>query len=277
VHPEDFTRHALPVVMRGYDKERVDRLLGQVTGAYTSVWQQNQSLRERMRALELALAQSQDEARVSARSLAELMQSSAPPTSQTPPPTRKAVRELEARLSGSERDREAALEEGRVAWARVAELEEQLSRSEHDRQQSSDKLRGIVEAETEAARVLLAAARAAADVRGSSRARALRTLLTARRRVASLEARVAREQTLLAEVIARRGQAESQAEQAESQAELLITARDEAGLMTAAVAKELDRARELLSGALTALDAQVADGLVADLELRVQRAKEPSD
>ena len=73
---------------------------------------------------------------------------------------------------------------------------------------------------------------------------------------------------MLAEAIARR-------DQAESQAELLITARDEAGRIAAAVEKELDRARELVSGALTAFDAQVADGLVADLELRVQRAKEP--
>ena len=343
LQPEDFTSHDLPVVMRGYDRDRVDRLLARIAGAYASTLHQNQALRERLHALEADIAAAEDEARASAKSVAELMQRAAPATGQQPP-TRKALREFEARLGRSERDRDQARADLREATGRAAGLEEQLGRSERDRKQAVADLQeasarlgelgGRFEAleqerqvlaqrqaevppaeaaDDEAARLLVAAATAAEDVRDASRARALRTLLGARERAKRLDEQLEREQASLveaqrrsaevehesaeilaslseaqrrrdevaheaAEILASLAEAQQRRDEVEQEAdEILARARTEGDRLAASVEQDVQRVRALLTGTLASLEAEVGkEGLMTDLESRLHEAKEPA-
>ena len=74
LRPEDVTSHDLPVGMRGYDREHVERFLHRVSEAYLLTWRQALALRERLRLLEEELAEVHGEAEVSSKAVSELVQ-----------------------------------------------------------------------------------------------------------------------------------------------------------------------------------------------------------
>ena len=159
------------------------------------------------------------------------------------------------------------------------------------------------DAETEAAILLVAAARAAEDVRIGSRQRAVRTLIKARERAALIQGAADREQEALAaaqEALAAAQHASDLAQQdlaaaqerrekAEAEAEeILAGARAQADRVVTSVEDERARMRELLSGALASLEAEVSthvDGadmtasedLVSDLATRLQESTTAED
>ena len=67
LRPDDVTSRGLPVVMRGYDREGVDRLLARVAEAYALTLRQSLSQRERLRSLEADLAAAEGEAAATRR------------------------------------------------------------------------------------------------------------------------------------------------------------------------------------------------------------------
>jgi DivIVA domain-containing protein len=322
LRPEDITSENLPVVMRGYDREKVDRLLARVADAYAAAWKQCERLVERAELLETELVAAEGEAAASARSVAELMRAAAPPTGQ-PAPTRKDLREFENRLQRSEIEREQADADLRAMSLRASELAERVDVLEGERDRALADLREMSErasglgdrlrdfedeqrvaaerqaeaALTEAGRpdahqapeepavvepaavdpaaaeLLLAAARAADDVRSASRARALQTLRRARERAAEVDARTGAALAALVEVEQRRDEAEREAD------EILDRVRAEAERTASTIDEERRRMRELLSGALDSLDAEPAaptEDLMSDLESRLQEATEPT-
>ena len=180
--PEEVRNPDLPLAMRGYDRERVDRLLARVADSYSLVWEQSRALRERLRSLEAEVAAAQAEAEASARAVAELMQRSSsgngPPSSGV-----DALAALERRLERAGAERAQALADLQQMSERASELGERLAAIEdeqHAREQLQAATAESAVPDAEAARLLLAAARAADDVRAASRARALRTLNKAR-------------------------------------------------------------------------------------------------
>jgi DivIVA domain-containing protein len=274
MRPEDVTNHDLPLAMRGYDRERVDRLLARVAEAYTLTWRQSEALRERLRSLEAELAAAEGEARASAKSVAELMQRS-PAAKDQPPQTREARDVLEVRLERSERAREQALadlrqmsEQASALGQRVEVLEDELTRPQPPAEVAQPAV-----ADGEAARLLVAATRAAEDVRDAARERALRTLTKARELSTLVQAQTERENLALAETQERREQVQREAD------EILARARAEADRVVVAIVEERHRVRELLAGALASLDAEGAassEGLIADLEVRLHETTEPT-
>lgn len=185
---------------------------------------------------------------------------------------RDALRE---RLRSLESDVAAAEGEARVSAASVAELtqrvaaaEAELERAREAGDQAGRKL-DPSDSDEEAAGLLLAAVRAAEEIRVSSRDRALATLLRARARAAVATAALEREQRMLDEMQGRRLDAERvSAEllaQARAESERVATERREADRLTAALGDERARVRQFLSGALSALDpGGAAEGLPAD-------------
>lgn len=275
LRPEDVTSDGLPVAMRGYDRERVDRLLARVAEAYALTWQQCQSLRERLRSLEAELDAAEGDARASARSVAELMQRSARAEDQLAQ-TRETRADLESLLELAESERKQALADLREESERASDLGRRLQAFEDGHRppgQAEAKTLQPGAADGEAARLLVAAARAAEDVRGASRGRALRTLTKARDRAMQLHAEAERERAALAELQERRDRVEHEAD------DILTRARAEAERVRASIEDERQRMRELLSGALASLDAEGAapsESLVADLSSRLHETTEPS-
>jgi DivIVA domain-containing protein len=270
LRPEEVRHPDLPLAMRGYDRERVDRLLARVADAYALVWEQSQALRERLRSLEVEFAAAQGEAEASARAVAELLQR--PPAANGELVERgEAFAALESRLDRAEGEREQALADLRRTSQRASELSECLSRLENAQSTLSQTQLPTEEtlssvADAEAARLLVAAARAADDVRDAARARALRTLKKARELSALVHAQVEREREELAEMQERRRQVEHEAE------EILAQARAEAAHIVAATDAERQRVRELLTSALASLEAEAATStgnLVGDLSARL--------
>jgi len=300
LRPVDVTSEGLPVAMRGYDRERVDRLLERVAEAYASALRQHKSQRERLRSLEADLAAAEGEAAASARSVAELMQSSL--ATGHPPPTREALHRLEVRLVRSESEREQALADLRVVSERAAELGRNLETLEDEQrvqaQAEAAQPAAADGAEGDAARLLIAATRAAEDVRSASRARALHTLTKARELSALVHAQTERERVALAEMQERRMQLEREAEEilaeagrvdaelqvrrAQFQLEaegILEGARAEAGRIVAATEGERQRVRELLAGALASLGVEAAtppESLVGDLSSLLYEKTHPA-
>ena len=159
LRPDDVTSDGLPIAMRGYDRNRVDRLLTRVSQDYLHVWLQRDTLRERVRSLEAEVQAAEGEARASATSVAELVQRVAALEKQLAQ-ARAAREELEAQLARSEGEREEAVRRGEagdgsspavaelmqrvatlereLAGARVAkaELEAQLARTEGEREEA---------------------------------------------------------------------------------------------------------------------------------------------
>jgi len=275
LRPEDVTSHGLPVAMRGYDKERVDRFLARVAEAYALTWQQSQALRERLRSLEAELDAAEGDARASAKSVAELVQRSATAEDQLTQ-TGEARDELGARLESSESGRKQALADLREVSERASDLGRRLEAFEDGqrrRAQNGAEARQPAVADGEAASLLVAAARAAEDVRDASRGRALRTLTKARGRAMQLHAEAERERAALVELQERRDRVEHEVD------DILAGARAEAERVGASIEDERHRVRELLTGALASLDAEgaaPAAGLVADLSSRVHETTEPS-
>ena len=209
---EEVRHPDLPLAVRGYDRGRVDRLLARVADAYALVCEQSQALRERLRSLETEFAAAQGEAQASARAVAELMQRS--PTANVQPFERSdpnAV--LQSRLERAEAERDQALVDLRQTAQRASELGERLAALENARHAHPQQAEAApLATDDEAARLLVAAARAADDIRDAARARALRTLQKARELSALVHAQIDRERAALAEVEERRGQAERDAQ-----------------------------------------------------------------
>jgi DivIVA domain-containing protein len=273
LRPEDVTSHGLPVAMRGYDKERVDRLLARVAEAYALTWQQSQALRERLRSLEAELDAAEGDARASAKSVSELVQRSATAEDQL---TQIGVArdELGVRLERSESERKQAVGDLREMTERASDLDrrvEAFEDAQRRRGQNGAEVPRPAVTDGEATLLLVAAARAAEDVRAASRERALRTLTKARERALQLHAEAELERQALAEVQERRERVEQEAD------EILAGARAEAERVNASIEDERRRVRELLTGALAALDtgeSPQSDDLLLDLASRVREAGE---
>jgi len=273
LRPEDVTSHGLPVVMRGYDKERVDRLLARVAEAYALTWQQSQALRERLRSLEAELDAAEGDARASAKSVSELVQRSATAEDQL---TQIGVArdELGVRLERSESERKQAVGDLREMTERASDLGrrvEAFEDAQRRRGQNGAEAPQAAVTDGEATLLLVAAARAAEDVRAASRERALRTLTKARERAMQVSAEAERERAALAEVQERRERVEQEAD------EILAGARAEAERVNASIDDERRRVRELLTGALAALDpggSPQSGDLLVHLASRVREAGE---
>ena len=206
--------------------------------------------------------------------------------------------ELQMLLALAESEREAALVELRAQSDRAADLDRQLQelRAQEPSSESSPD-------EDAAAHLLVAAARAADDVRDASRARALRTLVKARDLAALVHTETERERDALAEAQQRRAEVENETQEiltrakdaadslaagimaerraeAESEAaEIVAKARAEADSLVSLIEGQRHRVRELLAGTLASLD--VEDGeprenLMADLESRLHETTEPT-
>jgi DivIVA domain-containing protein len=306
--PDDVRSYDLPLAMRGYDRERVDRLLARVADAYAMSWENSRALRERLRSLEVELVAAQGEAEASARAVAELMQRSPATEDRQSPQTGEELGALQARLERSEAERERTLEQLRQATVRVSELEGHLAaleEAQRARPQQQDEAGGAATplSDDEAARLLVAAARAADDVRGAARSRALRTLTKARELAALVQAQTERERAELAEAQQRRGDVERETEEIRRHAreeadraaseiqqrraeaareadEIVARARAEAERTADAMEEERDRVRHLLVGALASIEAEVAkppSTLMVDLESRLnEHTDQPS-
>jgi len=280
--------------MRGYDRRRVEWLLLRASEAYAHVLRQRDALRERTRALEAEVAAAEGEARVSAASVAELVQRAATAEDELAR-ARDARGELEGRLARVEGERAQAVADLQEATERVAELD---ARARAFEEAGGDRAGAVDEhpsppvttsapprdgSDEEAARLLLAAVRAAEELRESSRARALGTLQKARERVASVDAEVERERSALAEMQERRREAERVANEmlaeARAEAERVATERREAERLAAEIGDERSRVRKFLAGALSALDPGSAqsESLLADLSSRLPETGEKDD
>jgi DivIVA domain-containing protein len=297
LRPEDVTRHDLPLAMRGYDREQVDRFLHRVSEAYLLTWRQALALRERLRTLEEELFHAESELSAGSKEVADLVQRCSTAEDELTQ-TRKLGSELSAKLERSEYERKEALLDVQVASERASDLEKQLQAYGNGQRRQDAEADADGPADEGAATLLVAAVRAAEDVREASRGRALRTLVKARERAALLHGEAERERLALAEALERRERAEREANQlsegireeaererlalaealerrelAEREAgEIVERARLEAERVVASVEEERLRMRELLSGALQSLDADSTpstDGLVADLASRL--------
>ena len=296
LRPEDVTSQGLPVAMRGYDREKVDVFLHRVSEAYLLTWRQALALRERVNTLEeelfAAKFEAQGEAEASSKAIAELVQRCSTVEDQLTKmrdqltETRNVRSDLATKLDLAERERKQALTELQEVSQRASDLEKQVQ-GYSDGQRRQDAEAEVAEpavADEEAAALLVAAVRAAEDVREASRTRAAETLVKARERAMQLHDEAERERAALGEVLERREQAEREAseisagiqehrEQAEREAnEILAGARAEAERVATSVEDERDRVRELLAGALQSLDADGTpspDGLVSDLSSRL--------
>ena len=148
-------------------------------------------------------------------------------------------------LEISESERKQALGDLEQMSERAAELGRRLEAAENERatllQQHVERGSPPV-ADGEAVDLLVAAVRAAEDVRVASRARALRTLQRARELSNRVHAETERESAALAELRALREQIEREA------TEMIAAARAEADRSAEATADERHRIRELLSG-----------------------------
>ena len=287
--------------MRGYDKEQVDGFLHRVSEAYLLTWRQALALRERVNTLEeelfAARFEAQGEAEASSKSVAELIQRCSTAEDQLTKTrdqlteTRNVRIELSSKVDLVERERKQALAELREVTERASDLEKQLQdyRDGQGRQDAEAEVAQPALADEEAAALLVAAVRAAEDVREASRGRAAQTLTRARERATQLHDETERERVALGEVRERREQVEREAneisagleerrEQAEREAnEILLSARAEADRVAASAEDERDRVRDLLAGALQSLDADGTpspESLVSDLSSRLH---EPTD
>ena len=275
LHPEDVPNPTLPVALRGYERDQADRFLHRVSESYLLVWRQGVALRERLRSLEEELAAAQDEAQMSASSVADLTRRCATAEEETS----KLIRgrgEISVKLEVSERERKRVLASLAEVSERAAELEQQLQALGGGQQPWPEGVEPapVAGADGEAAALLIAATRAAEDVRRSSRERALQTLTKARDQAAQLRTEAEREQVALAETQERREQAEREAD------EILIRARTEADSVITAMEEERERVRELLAGALASLTAEAAttpgENLMAHLSSRLNEQTENS-
>jgi len=287
LRPEELTAEGLPTALRGYDRRRVDWLLLRASEAYAHVVRQRDSLRERSRSLEAEVAAAEGEARVSAASVAELTQRIAAAEDEARR-AREARTEAEGRLAAVEGERAQALTDLEAATGRAAELDARVRELEEaERRHVEAAAERVVEvaatapadvADEDAAGLLLAAVRAAEELRQSSRARALATLKRARERAVSLEAEVDREQAALAQMQDRRRDAERVASellaQARAESERVAAERREAERLAAELGDERSRVRTFLAGALSALDpgGTGSEGILADLSSRLPEA-----
>ena len=275
--PEDVTSTGLPVTMRGYDRERVDRLLTRVREAYALTLQQCQTLRDGQRSLKAELEAAEGEASASARSVAELMRRSATVEDQLVQ-MREERADLEARLELAESDREQALSDLHEAVGRASDLGRRLESFENgelppEHVEATIPQTAAAAADGEAAQLLVAAARAAEDVRTASRARALHTLTKARDLAALVQAQTEREQAALVATQERRDEIEREANR------VLARAQAEADSFVMAIEDERRRVRELLTGALVSLDSESTsppESLMTDLESRLHETTEPT-
>lgn len=289
LQPESVTSEGLPVAMRGYDRERVDRLLSRVSEAYLQLWRQRDALRERLATLESDVEAAEGEARVSAKSVAELVQRVSTAENELAE-TRAARDELTERLQRAEAERRQAVGELRGTAERAAQLEKRVQAFEEalrsrpqivtDRSGAPLPSPGSAVAlasssaasETEAARLLIAAARASDQLREAAREQARDAMKKVRQRAAAVSAETERERIVLVEAQERRRRAEREAE------ELLARARAEAERVAAALDEERERVRALLTDALSSLDQEPSgspEGLVADLSSRLRESGAP--
>jgi len=211
--PEEVRHPDLPLALRGYDRERVDRLLARVADAYSLVWEQSQARQERLRSLEAELAAAKGEAEASARAVAELMQRS--PTNGQLSQGVETLAALQSRLERAEAEREQALADLRQMSERASALAERMAALEDEQHAHPPQVEAADSSFTddEAARLLVAAARAADDVRDAARARALRTLKKARELSALVHAQTEREREELTEMEERRQQGKRETEE----------------------------------------------------------------
>jgi chromosome segregation ATPase len=279
ISPGAVTSEGLPIVLRGYERERVDRLLSRVSEAYLHVWRQRDAMRERLASLESDLEAAEGEAKVSARSVADLVQrvstaEHALAESQT------ARDDLAKELQRVEAERKHAVAELRSTAERAADLgarAEALEEALRKRPQGAEMqvapaapavaAAAPVGSEADAAHLLLVAARASDELRASAREQARKAMRKVRARAAVVSAETEREEAVLARLQERRSELEHQAE------EVLAQAHAEAERVAATVAQERDRVRQLLTGALASLDqgtAQPPEGLVAELSSRLR-------
>jgi DivIVA domain-containing protein len=249
--PDDVTSHDLSVVLRGYDRDQVDGFLQRLSEAYLLTWRQGAALRERLRLVEEELEAAQGEGQASAKAVAELIQRCTTAEDQLAQ-ARVVSAEVSGKLDVAVRERAQALADLRQVTERSSDLEKRLEElGKAPRLPESGEQLAV--AEGEAAAVLVAAARAAEDVRQASRERALRTLSKARERAHRLEAEAERERVVLVEMQERRERAEQEAN------EILARAGAEADRVVSAVGEERQRLRELLSEALASLQAQTSN------------------
>ncbi len=270
LRPEDVTSHGLPVTVRGYDRDKVDRLLARVAEEYATTRLQNTALREQLRSLEAEVAAAEAEAAASARAVAELMRG---PSTQANQPTRSDTDDFDGRQELARQERDRALTELTAESERVSELQARLR--EIDTPPAEPQAPAPVRAtESDAAELLIAATRAAEDVRQAARARALRTLTKARELSALVHAQTEREQTELVELETRREQAQQELD------ESVTRAHAAAARFAAHAENERNRVRDLLTGMLTSLDAeldQIPPGdLLADLGARLEEKTNPT-
>lgn len=225
----------------------------------------------------------------------------APPARATGVATQDATRLL-LRLTAIEDDlaRTSAERDDLQALLAIAESERETA---HAELRAQDPPSESSPDEDAAAHLLVAAARAADDVRDASRARALRTLIRARDLAARVHTETEREREALAGAQKRRAALEGETQEiltralaaadsraaaivverraaAESEAaEIVAKARAEAGSLVGLIEDQRHRVRELLAGTLASLD--VEDGeprenLMADLESRLHETTEPT-
>ncbi len=313
LRPEDISADGLPTVVRGYDRRRVESLLLRASEAYAHTLRQCDALRERARSLEAEVAAAESEARVSAASVAELVQRGAANEEEVAR-ARAATQGLEERLARVEGERAQAVADLEEATGRIAELdararafEQTVVRADAANEQplpaaAAPPPQGSDE---EAARLLLAAVRTVEELRGSSRARALHTLRKARARAAAVDEATERERAVLAELQERRREAEQAADQilaaaraegervaverreaeraadeilaaARAEAERVAVERREAERLAAEIGDERSRVRTFLAGALSALELEgtPSENLLADLSSRLPEAGE---
>jgi hypothetical protein len=174
-------------------------------------------------------------------------------------------------------DREALLADHRTVAERIRrEVDEMVAvaaeKSRAYAEQVIDRMRADATAQPpkpasppsdgEAARLLVAAARAAEEVREASRLRALQTLTRARERARELDAETGRQRAVLAEMQQQRERAEREA------AELIERARAEADSLLAAMEEER---RSQIENELAALHAETERERVALAALHEQR------
>jgi DivIVA domain-containing protein len=269
LRPEDITSSDLPVVLRGYDKQYVDRFLQQVSEAYERTCRELTAHRERLRSLEEELAAAEGDVRSSAKSVADAIQRCATAEDQLAQ-TLASHEELSAALNLSERERKQAIASLREVSERASDLEKKLKALEAAHRARREAAADVAQPPTvpgEAAELLVAAARAAEDVRNASRRRALITLTRARERAMQLHAEAERERAGIAELRERREREEREAD------EIIARARAEADRVATAAEAERHRMRELLTGALASLEADgpaLSDSLMADLSSDLQ-------
>lgn len=251
---EDVTAEDLPVNVRGFDRHAVERRLARVADSYSLLLRQRDELRERLELAEAQVAAAEGEARVSAREVAALTHRSAA-ADDAVTAARRRVGELERALAEARRlPPEGRPQQQTMPEATAAELLLAARRA-------AEQVRASARQD---ARVALHKARARAEAISREADLQRRSLEQATARVAALAAQAERERQAAEEARARREEAEREA------GHVLERARTEAERAFAVLGEQRRRVQSMLGQALEALggddhSADVLDDLASRL------------